>query len=175
MAPPRDDCFICGKLVLRHHGVAFHEGRITDLACYLDGTATTASLPPNQRLLGVHVFIVDDNEATRDLLRAALEYAGAFVTTAMDATQGKAMLREARPHVLVSDIAMPNDGLEIVREVIRFAAETELVIPAVAISGGGDGRDHLREAGFAALLPKPFDPLVLAQVVAKLAQGRHQR
>ena len=175
MAAPRDDCFVCGKFILHDQGVAFHGGTITDLACYLDGPATTGSLPPNQKLLGVHVFIVDDSEITRDLLRAAIECSGAFVTTAMDATEGKAMLRETRPHVLVSDIAMPNDGLEIVREVIRFAAETGLVIPAVAISGGRDGRDHLREAGFAAFIPKPFDPLVLTEVVAKLAQGRHER
>ena len=175
MAPTRDDCFICGKLVLHSQGVAFHDGRITDLRCYLDGATTRVSLPPNQRLLGVHVLIVDDNENTRDLLRAVLESSEAFVTTAMDATEGKAMLGEVRPHVLVSDIAMPNDGLEIVREVIRFAAETGLVTPAVAISGGVDGRDHLREAGFAAFLPKPFDPLVLVEVVAKLAQGRGRK
>jgi CheY-like chemotaxis protein len=175
MDSSRDDCVICGKLVRQNQGVAFQAGRIADLPCYLDGTATMASLPPHQRLLGVHVFVVDDNEITRDLLQAALEYSGAFVTTAMDATEGKAMLRQTRPHVLVSDIAMPNDGLEIVREVIRFAAEAGLVIPAVAISGDGDGRDHLREAGFAAFLPKPFDPFVLAEVVAKLAQGGHPR
>lgn len=78
------------------------------------------------------------------------------------------MLREIHPHVLVTDITMPHDGIEMVREVIRFAAETDLVIPAVAISAGADGREHLREAGFDAFLPKPLDPFVLADVVAKL-------
>jgi CheY-like chemotaxis protein len=36
-------------------------------------------------------------------------------------------------------------------------------------------RDHLREAGFAAFLPKPFDPFVLADVVAQLHQGRRRQ
>ncbi len=150
-----------------------------DLPCFLDGTPEKrtpgASVPQNQTLLGIHVLVVEDNDSTLDLLRAALEYSGAFVTTARDAAEGKAMLREVRPHVLVSDIAMPHDGLELVREVIRFAADTGVVIPAVAISAGLDGRDRLREAGFAAFIPKPLDPFVLAEVVATLAQERGKK
>jgi CheY-like chemotaxis protein len=119
-------------------------------------------------------LVLDDSNSGRDLLRAALEYSGAFVTTAENAIEGQAILREVRLHILVSDIAMPHDGLEMVRQVILFAAETGIVIPAVAISAGRDGRDHLREAGFAAFLPKPLDPFVLADVVAKLHQERRR-
>jgi CheY-like chemotaxis protein len=180
MARTYDDaCFTCGRLVLREEGVAFRDGRIADLPCFVNGASEkhhispdASSVQPNQRLFGVYVLIVDDNNSTLEVVRAALEYSGAFVCTATDATEGKAMLREVHPHVIVSDIAMPNDGLEIVREVIMFATETGLVVPAVAISAGADGRDHLREAGFAAFIPKPLDPFVLADVVAKLAQGR---
>jgi len=179
MATTRDDCLTCGNLVPLDHGVAFRDGRIIDLVCYVDGAvgmhaARPALVPVNQRLLGVHVLVLDDNNNTLELLRMALEYSGAFVTTAANAIDGQAMLREVRPHVLVSDIAMPHDGLEMVRHVILFAAETGVVIPAVAISAGRDGRDHLREAGFAAFLPKPLDPFVLADVVAKLHQDRRR-
>ena len=175
-----DRCLICGRLVLRHEGVAFRAGRVTDLQCFLDGpqqqSPRVTAVPANQRLLGVHVLIVDDNSSTVEILRAALEYSGGFVTTAPGANEGKATLREVRPHVLVSDLAMPHDGLEMVREVIVFAAETGLVIPAIAVSAGthGRGRDHLRESGFAVFIPKPLDPFVLANVVAKLAEGRGQ-
>src|SRR5690242_16116163 len=180
MASTRDDCLTCGKFVPQSHGVAFQDGRIIDLVCYLDGVPAAhvsrpASVPPNQKLLGVHVLVMDDSETTLELLRAALEYSGGFVTTAADAIEGKAMLREIHPHVLVTDIAMPHDGLEMVRQVIAFAAETRLVIPAVAISAGVDGRDHLREAGFAAFLPKPLDPFVLADVVAKFHRERRKQ
>jgi len=180
MATMRTACLTCGKLVPQNQGVAFRDGRILDLVCYVDGLAAAhASRPPlvpaNQKLLGVHVMVMDDSETTLELLRAALEYSGAFVTTVTDVTEGKAMLREIHPHVLVTDIAVPHDGLEMVREVIAFAAETGLVIPAVAISAGADGREHLREAGFAAFLPKPLDPFVLADVVAKLHQERRRQ
>jgi CheY-like chemotaxis protein len=168
-------CVACGKLVRRDQGVASRDRGIFDLQCFLDGTpekkTPEVSVPPNQTLLGVHVFIVEDNDSSLELLRTAMEYSGAFVSTARDAAEGKAMLREIRPHVLVSDIAMPHDGLEMVREVIRFAADTGLIIPAVAISAGSDGREsQLLEAGFAAFIPKPLDPFVLAGVVAKLAR-----
>jgi len=180
MASTRDDCLACGRLVPQHQGVAFQDGRILDLVCYTDGpiaqrVSRAASVPANQRLLGVHVLVMDDSETTLDVLRAALEYSGGFVTTVADATEGRAMLREIHPHVLVTDISMPPDGLETVREVIVFATETGLVIPAVAISAGADGREHLREAGFAAFLPKPLDPFVLVDVVAKLHQERRRQ
>lgn len=180
MASIRDDCLTCGKLVPQNQGVAFQDGKLIDLVCYIDGlpaaqVSRPASVPANQKLLGVHVLVVDDRETTLELLRAALEYCGAFVTTAADATEGRAILRDIHPHVLVTDIAMPHDGLEMVREVIAFAAETGLVIPAVAISAGVDGREHLREAGFAAFLPKPLDPFVLADVVAKLHRERRRQ
>lgn len=179
MAATRDACLTCGNLVPHDQGVAFRDGRIIDLACYIDGAASThaarpASVPANQKLLGVHVLVVDDTVSTVDLLRAALEYCGGFVTTADNALDGRAILQQVRPHVLVSDIAMPHDGLEVVRQVTLFAAETGVVIPAIAISAGSDGRDHLREAGFAAFLPKPLDPFVLADLVAKLHRERRR-
>jgi len=41
------------------------------------------------------------------MLRVALEYCGALVTTAASAEEAKRVLATLRPHVLVSDIAMP--------------------------------------------------------------------
>jgi len=160
--------------------VAFRDGGVVDIPCFLDGapekrTTSKASVPPDQRLLGVHTFVVDDSESALELLRTALEYSGAFVTTASGVSEGKNVLREVRPHVLVSDIGMPHDGFEIVRDLMSFVTEAKLVIPAVAISGGQNDRDHLREAGFAAFIPKPLDPFELASVVAKLAQERGKR
>ena len=172
MAPMREDCLVCGKLVPRAHGVAFRDGRIVDLFCFVD-RADLGSAPINQRLLGVHVLLVDDNESTLELFREALEYFGALVTTA-DALDGEAILRHMSPHVLVTDIAMSYDGLDTVRQVRLFRDATGLAIPEVAISGSRHDRDRLRGAGFAAFLPKPLDPFVLADVVATLHHERRK-
>jgi CheY-like chemotaxis protein len=66
----------------------------------------------HRNLEGVHVLIVEDTDDSRELLRIALEYCGARVTTAESAEKAKQVLETLRPHVLVSEISMPDDGLE---------------------------------------------------------------
>ena len=61
-------------------------------------------------LEGVHVLVVEDTDDYRELLRMALEYCGALVTTAASAEEAKRILDSIRPHVLVSDIGMPEIG-----------------------------------------------------------------
>jgi CheY-like chemotaxis protein len=75
----------------------------------------------NYDLAGVHVLVVEDTDDSREILRVALEYCGALVTTAASASAAKRRLENLRPHVLVSDIAMPDDGLELVRGVKKVA------------------------------------------------------
>jgi CheY-like chemotaxis protein len=122
-------------------------------------------------LIGIHVLVVDDNRTTREMLGAAMEYCGAFVTLASTVAEGKAVIREVRPRVIVSDISMPNNGFELVRDVLAFAIETGFKIPAVAITAAREKREHAKEAGFAAFVAKPLDPFVLALVVKLLAKG----
>jgi hypothetical protein len=59
---------------------------------------------------GVHVLVVEDTDDAREMLRIALEYCGALVWTAESAEKAKRILETLRPHVLVTDIAMPDDG-----------------------------------------------------------------
>jgi CheY-like chemotaxis protein len=46
-------------------------------------------------LAGVHVLVVDDTDDSREMLRVALEYCGALVTTAASAKEGPVPLRAA--------------------------------------------------------------------------------
>jgi CheY-like chemotaxis protein len=45
------------------------------------------------------------------MLRVALEYCGALVMTAASVEEALQILGTLRPHVLVTDISMPDDGL----------------------------------------------------------------
>ncbi len=118
-------------------------------------------------LLGVHVLVVEDTEDSRELLRLALEYCGALVTTAASAEEAKRVLSTLRPHVLVSDIAMPDDGVELIREV-RTVAETKgIQIPAIAITAHHDRRQELLAEGFAELVEKPLDPIALCGTIRR--------
>jgi CheY-like chemotaxis protein len=121
-------------------------------------------------LVGVHVLVVEDTDDSREVLRLALEYCGALVTTAESAQRAKLILETLRPHVLVTDIAMPDDGLELIREVKAVARAKGLHIPTIAITAYRGRREELLAEGFAELLEKPLDPIALCGVVRRHAQ-----
>ena len=123
-----------------------------------------------QDLAGIHVLVVEDTDDSRELFRMALEYCGALVTTAASAEEAKRILESLRPHVLVSDIGMPDDGLELIREVKMVAQTKGLQIPAIAVTAYMDRREELLAEGFADLVEKPLDPIKLCGVVRRHAQ-----
>jgi CheY-like chemotaxis protein len=92
-------------------------------------------------LAGVHVLVVEDTDDSREVLKVVLEYCGALVTTAESAEKAKRILETIRPHVLVTDIAMPDDGLELIREVKAVAETKGIHIPAIAITAYRDRRE----------------------------------
>jgi CheY-like chemotaxis protein len=121
-------------------------------------------------LAGVHVLVVEDTDDSRELFRMALEYCGAVVTTAASAEEAKRLLATLRPHVLVSDIGMPDDGVELIREVMTVAQTKGLHIPAIAITAYRDRGEELLAEGFADLVEKPLDPIALCEVIRRHAQ-----
>jgi CheY-like chemotaxis protein len=123
-----------------------------------------------QDLAGIHVLVVEDTDDSRELFRMALEYCGALVTTAASAEEAKRILESQRPHILVSDIGMPDDGLELIREVKTVAQTKGLQIPAIAVTAYVDRREELLAEGFADLVEKPLDPIKLCGIVRRHAQ-----
>ena len=123
-----------------------------------------------QELAGVHVLVVEDTDDSREILQMVLEYCGALVTTAESAEKAKRILETIRPHVLVTDIAMPDDGLELIREVKAVAESKGIHIPAIAITAYQGRREELLAEGFAELLEKPLDPITLCGVVRRHVQ-----
>ena len=124
----------------------------------------TGSAPsvPHRDLDGVDVLVVEDTDDSREVLRAVLEYCGTLVTTAASAEEAKRVLDTIRPHVLVSDIAMPDDGVELIREVKAVAQSKGMHIPAIAMTAYRGRREDLLAEGFVELL-EPFDPEHLVQ------------
>lgn len=127
-------------------------------------------------LYGLKVLIVDDDQDTRDLLEWVLSRAGAEVIVASSANEAFAAL-EQRPHVLVSDIAMPEeDGYSLVRRVRALPPERGGRVPAVALTAHSLVQDRLLSlrAGFQSHVPKPVVPEELVAVVASVVHLRQQ-
>jgi hypothetical protein len=81
------------------------------------------------------------------------------------------MIERERPHLLVSDIGMPEiDGYEFLRRVRTLSQTLGVHIPAVALTayaGPEDKRRALR-AGFLVHIAKPVDPSELVATLANL-------
>lgn len=123
------------------------------------------------RLDDLRVLIVDDEADARHLLTMILGQYGAQVMAAPSASDALLALQEFRPHILVSDIGMPQqDGYTLIREVRALPADQGGRIPAVALTAYARAEDCTQAllAGFQLHVPKPVNPAELAAVVANL-------
>jgi len=127
--------------------------------------------PELQRLDGVRVLVVDDEEDVRLLMCELLGRQGAVVEVAASADEAMAMVRSFRPHVLVSDIGMPHrDGYSLIRDVRALPRSLGGTTPAVALTAYARAEDSHRAAtaGFHAHVAKPAEPALLVRVIARL-------
>jgi len=134
------------------------------------GAAATPDMSP-VRLDRLRVLVVDDEADVRRLLIKTLGDAGAVVTAAGSVAEAMAALPSSNPHVLVSDIAMPDrDGYDFIRQV-RGLGMTPAALPAAALSAFANNEDRRRalSAGFQVHVAKPIDPHALTAVIAALA------
>jgi PAS domain S-box-containing protein len=131
-----------------------------------------ASDPPHPaapNLYGLRVLVVEDDEDSRQLLKATLESYGAAVTLAASAAEGLAAFRAETPTVLVSDIEMPEvSGYDLIQLVRALPAWQGGLVPAIALTAYARPDDRLRAlaTGFQIHLSKPVHPLDLATAVA---------
>src|SRR2546421_9014704 len=72
--------------------------------------------PSPMELDGATVLVVEDDDDTREVMRAMLELCGATVLVAQSARTGLEEFLRSRPDAIVSDIAMPGeDGYWLLR------------------------------------------------------------
>jgi CheY-like chemotaxis protein len=124
-------------------------------------------------LHGVHVMLVEDDLDARTIIRRVLEHCGAVVTAAETARSALRRLRamRGRPHVLVSDLALPGqDGYWLLRQV--RALERLATLPAVAITAHRNeyDREDTLAAGFQDYFQKPLDLVAFSRAIARLGR-----
>lgn len=127
-----------------------------------------------RQLSGLRILVVDDDEDARELLQEVLQYEGADVETAADASSGFARLLEFKPAVIVSDIGMPGeDGYSFIRRCRQLPDSSCSHTPAIAVTAFTRPEDRLksREAGFDAHVGKPVDLAKLVATIVSLASG----
>ncbi|HEX5751576.1 MAG TPA: ATP-binding protein [Archangium sp.] len=144
------------------------EGASPGISSMLPDPSLAAYLPD---LSGVRVLVVDDEQGTRELLRALLEERGAVVSSASSAAEALEQLQRAPPDLLVSDIGMPDaDGYTFIRQVRALPPARGGQVPAAALTAYTRLEDRTRalSAGFHVYVPKPVDPIELVMALANL-------
>jgi signal transduction histidine kinase/CheY-like chemotaxis protein len=174
-------------LAIARHLVEVHDGTIrAESAGAGTGATFVVSLPrraavPATRALGpvrerpatlllenTRILVVDDDSATREVLRAILEGAGATVATTASAAETRAVLTRTHPDVLIADIGMPReDGYSLIRSVRALKSDTAGV-PAIALTAHARPEDVVEAlaSGFQMHVAKPVDSSKLLSAVA---------
>jgi len=124
------------------------------------------------QLFGIDVLVVDDDDDTLELLKAALTQRGAQVTAVSSVDQCLEAIKVVRPDVLISDIAMPDhDGYDLIRKVIGLNLQPQ--IPSIAITAYAQDEDRERAlaAGYNHYLAKPVELGEFISTVAEAARN----
>ena len=148
------------------------ERRESEDAAFAFGEAGAPSLE------GLKVLVVDDELDTREILQRLLAACDAQVLVAASAREALTLLRQEKPHVLVSDIGMPHeDGYWLIQQVRSLAPEEGGSIPALALTALARAEDRIRalRAGFQAHTAKPVETAELIYLVAGLARRADAR
>jgi signal transduction histidine kinase/ActR/RegA family two-component response regulator len=127
-------------------------------------------------LSGVKVLVVDDEVDALALIKRVLVDCGANVQTASTADEALVLVEKERPHILLSDIGMPDvDGFELLRRVRGLGQARGGRLPAIALTAFARSEDRTRalRAGFLVHVSKPVEPAELIATVASVA-GRSE-
>jgi pilus assembly protein CpaE len=123
--------------------------------------------------LATKVLVVDDDLNIQRVLVFALKQEGYEVMVASDGAAGVAMALDAKPDLVLMDVAMPKlDGYAATQQ-IRAAEKGERV-PIIMLTSEADVEQRVRglRAGADDDIVKPFHPLeLMARIKALLARG----
>jgi PAS domain S-box-containing protein len=131
--------------------------------------SSVASTP----LTGLRVLVVDDEADTRNFLSFMFEEYGAITTAVASVDEALAVLEQAKPDILISDIGMSEqDGYTLIRKLRSLEPEKGGCIPAIALTAYTREEDRLEalSAGFQQHLSKPIDPNKLIAMVANVLE-----
>jgi CheY-like chemotaxis protein len=110
--------------------------------------------------VALRIVLVDDDESIAELLRANFELDERFmlVGSARNGLEGIKLVQAENPDAVLMDLHMPVlGGVEATRRILEANARACVI----AFTASEDPADHAaaRQAGAAAVLRKPFDPV----------------
>ena len=123
------------------------------------------------------VMLVEDDPSIQTIVKMSLEVVGGLqVTIASSGIEALRLGRKARPQIILLDVMMPEmDGPQTLAELQK---DPELSsIPVVFMTAKLQKHEvaELESLGVVGVIPKPFEPMTLAQRVSALWQSAAQK
>lgn len=117
------------------------------------------------------ILVVDDDLGTRLSIGDYLEMSGYLVISAKDGREALQRVDEYKPHLIVTDIAMPEmDGYELIRQVRTRPAFR--LLPVIFLTAHTSVEERIKgyQIGCDNYLPKPFELEELGVVIRALLE-----
>jgi CheY-like chemotaxis protein len=119
------------------------------------------------------ILVVDDNAASRELLRAVLRDSDREILEACQGGQALEIIASEAPDLVLLDVEMPvMDGFAVLRRLRENARFAKLPVVAVTANAMQGAEEIALRAGFSAYITKPIRPAeVRKRVAAILSAG----
>lgn len=113
------------------------------------------------------ILVVDDETGIVDELKDYLIEEGYEVRTALDGAEGLSLLESFRPHLVITDLKLPDiPGLEILRMAREKFPEIKIIVSTGYVDQGLI--DEAERLGRDAFIQKPFDLEFVKREIEKL-------
>lgn len=118
------------------------------------------------------IIVIEDEELVRYTLKLTLESVGHEVWEACNGREGVALVESTPCDLVITDIIMPEmEGIETISTLRSKSGQ----LPIIAVSGGGrignmDFLKAAKELGATTILPKPFEPDELLELVDRFLE-----
>lgn len=120
-------------------------------------------------LKGLRVILLDDENDSLELLVTLLTQNGVEVRPHSNVRDALDTLKNWKPDVIISDLAMPEeDGYSFIKKLRELSPEDGGTIPAIALTAyvGIKERTKVLSSGFQLYVPKPVEPTELLSTLA---------
>ncbi len=136
--------------------------------------STPVDTAPDTSLKGIRILIVEDDADSRKVLGIFLRQTGAVVKSAPSVSGAFELLEKEDaelPHVIISDIGMPDeDGFAFIEKLHESTEFKEIPVIALSAFSSNDYKRRAAEAGFSIYHTKPFAPNKLCLEILGLVE-----
>ena len=115
------------------------------------------------------VLIVDDEADIREVAAMSLEtVCGWSVFQARSGAEGIRIAKQDRPDVILLDVMMPDmDGPKTLQALRADSSISSIPVIFLTAKVQSTDRKRFADMGVTAVLPKPFDPMLLGEQIAE--------